>query len=169
EPGKTTHQLLQVNGANIGAKAVAEIDEAILAGEIAVSDAPAVLVGQREGSADPRAFKRRTRSGCRRGTVTARQGRAESEEQACTKQLVANIHNIHHRASLAGVGAENQPLRRTAAPIDRGRSCLVTQSCVSLRSSCLPDSRYRPRRRSSATPTASCRPSRAAMATRRPG
>src|SRR5690606_23614634 len=157
------------------AEAVAEIDEAILAGEIRIADGLAILVGQREGPADPRALERRLGGRAFARAIASCERGAESEDQACTDQPLSHICDIHHAASLGRLAAENQPLSSRGAtdklPQGVARSCFDARNSASpLVSSCCSRSRgsSTPRRRSSAAAMPFCKRSRAATGPRRP-
>ena len=79
EPAQPGADHLHVDRADVRAEGVAEIDQPVFAGEIAVADPPAVLVGEGERAAHRRALERRRR---RRGRAGAEQQRGQEDEES---------------------------------------------------------------------------------------
>ncbi len=96
ERGKAAHQFLKVNRADVGAISVAEIDDGIFAGEVALGIACTVLVDQREGSADRRAGKRRFGSLRGRGRASRKAGQGHNE-----RDRRADVHDAARHAPTA--------------------------------------------------------------------
>ena len=102
EPAQAEADLLQVDRADVGAEGVAEIDQPVLSGEIAVADPAPVLVGQAERAAHRGAFERR------RTRVAAAAGEEQRDQQAERGGETQGCAFVHDRGSLALLRASDQ-------------------------------------------------------------
>src|SRR5512139_2814925 len=104
---------LEIGRADVRAEAVTEIDQAVAAREIGVADGAAVLIGERERAADPRALQRRRVGRARAG---AEQQRAD-QRKAGRPQLHPFVHSV---ASLALLRAHDQETWPRGAAVKDG-------------------------------------------------
>ena len=98
EPAQAGADHLHVDRADVGTEGVAEIDDAVFAGEVAVADLPAVLVGEGERPAHRRALERR-RVGRRRAQATGSSA-SSRRERNCEAAARAFVHDSHSLALL---------------------------------------------------------------------